>query len=371
MANDDALRIFDTRFHNPSIFDVRQATNASELLDFCVPANSYFPPAALLARIREELPDILKYYPDYSPVHQANIGRLIGLAPEHIVPANGVTELITQLCLNAQGPILTDTPTFGRWTDLPQQHGVPIHFIERCKDRDFGLTVDEIVAQAKVTGCGTFVLCNPSNPTGACSSLADVESLLDQLQHLALVIIDESFIDFASVPSAEKAVLRFPNAIVVKSMGKALGWHGIRLGYGVANAALAERLRARTPYWNINGLAACVLQEVNRFEPEYRTSFTKVAADREHLYRSLCELPGLKPYPSETNFVYVELLGGRSGRALRDELVRDHGIFVRECSNKVGSSQHYLRLVARKRPDVDRLIAALRQVLRIPVAPVA
>ena len=371
MPNDQALRIFDTRFHNPSIFEVRQATDATELLDFCVPANSYFPPPALLSRIQAGLVDILKYYPDYAPVHQANIGQLIGLAPEYIVPANGVTELITQLCLGAEGPILTDTPTFGRWTDLPLQHGVPVHFIERRKDRDFKLTVDDIVARVEATGSRTFVLCNPSNPTGACSSAADIETLLDRLRHLSLVVIDESFIDFASVPSAQEAVLRVPNAIVVKSMGKALGWHGIRLGHGVANAALADRLRARTPYWNINGLAARVLHEVKHFLPEYKASFAKVAADREHLYRSLSELRGLSVYPSETNFVYVELPDGVSGRALRDVLVRDHGIFVRECSNKVGSSENYLRLVARKRPDVDRLISALRHVLRVPEASLA
>ena len=363
MRNDNALRIFDTRFHNPSIYEVRAATKVTDLLDFCVPANSYFPPAELVGRIRDDLADILKYYPDYAPVHQAHLGRLIGLPAENIVVANGVTELITQLCLGTESPVLTDTPTFGRWTDLPLQHGVPVHFIERDKAAGFRLTVDEIVARVEATGARTFVLCNPSNPTGACSTEAEVEELMERLQHLALVVIDESFIEFASVRSAEQAVLRYANAIVVKSMGKSLGWHGVRLGYGVANTALAERVRERLPYWNINGLAARVLHELNHFAAEYRGSFAKVAADRDYMFQRLSGLRGLEAYPSETNFVFVELLDGRSGRALRDALIRDHGIFVRECSNKIGSTEHFLRLVVRKRPDVDRLIDALEQLL--------
>lgn len=363
MSSDPALAIFDTRFHNPSIFSVRASANAQDVLDFCVPANPYFPPPALVERIKAGLTDTLKYYPDYAPAHQENIAHLTGVPAENIVAANGVTEIITQLCLAAEGPILTDVPTFGRWTDLPLQYGIPIHFLERRKEKGFRLTVKEMVAKVKSTRARTFVLCNPSNPTGACSSEADIARLLDELSHLALVVIDESFIDFAAVPTAERLVLRHDNAIVVKSMGKSLGWHGMRLGYGVANAALAERVRARLPYWNINGLAGQVLKDLQGFHEEYRASFPKVAADRRYMQERLGEISGLVVYPSEANFILVELPPGMSGKAVRNDLLQRHAIFVRECSNKVGGSEAFLRLVVRKRPDVDRLIAALKDVL--------
>lgn len=363
MSSDTSFEIFDTRFHNPSIFSVRATASASDVLDFCVPANPYFPPPALVERIKDTLTDSLKYYPDYAPVYQDSISRLIGLPADHIVVANGVTEIITQLCRDADGPILTDVPTFGRWTDLPTQYGVPVNFIERRKERGFHLTVQEIVAQVKDTRSRTFVLCNPSNPTGACSSEADVARLLDALSQLALVVIDESFIDFAAVPTAERLVLKHGNAIVVKSMGKSLGWHGMRLGYGVANTALAERVRSRLPYWNINGLAGQVLKELHGFGEEYRASFSKVAADRSYMQERLGEVKGVRVFPSEANFILIELPPGISGKALRNDLLRRHSIFVRECSNKVGCSESFVRLVVRKRPDVDRLVAALKDAL--------
>lgn len=363
MSSDAGLAIFDTRFHNPSIFSVRATANTPDVLDFCVPANPYFPPPALVERIKAGLTDTLKYYPDYAPAHQEHISQLIGLPAENIVVANGVTEIITQLCLAAEGPILTDVPTFGRWTDLPLQYGMPIQFLARRKEKGFHLSVEEIVAKVKATQARTFVLCNPSNPTGACSSEADIARLLEALSHLALVVIDESFIDFAAVPTAERLVLRHANALVVKSMGKSLGWHGMRLGYGVANAALAGRMRSRLPYWNINGLAGQVLRELNAFREEYRASFPKVAADRRYMQDRLGEISGLVVYPSEANFILVELPAGVCGKALRNDLLQRHAIFVRECSNKVGGSEALLRLVVRKRPDVDRLIAALQDVL--------
>jgi threonine-phosphate decarboxylase len=363
MPSDQAFEIFDTRFHNPSIFSIRSTASASDVLDFCVPANSYFPPPALVGRIKDGLIDILKYYPDYAPAHQFSISRLIGLPAENIVVANGVTEIITQLCRDADGPILTDVPTFGRWTDLPVQYGIPVHFIERRKERGFHLTVEEIVAKVKSTQARTFVLCNPSNPTGACSSEIDIARLLDELSQLALVVIDESFIDFAAVPTAERRVLEYGNAIVVKSMGKSLGWHGMRLGYGVANTELAERVRSQLPYWNINGLAGQVLKELSGFEEEYRSSFAKVAADRAYMQEQLAQIKGIKAYPSEANFILIELPSEISGKALRNDLLRRHSIFVRECSNKVGSSESFLRLVVRRRPEVDRLVAALKEAL--------
>jgi threonine-phosphate decarboxylase len=71
-----------------------------------------------------------------------------------------------------------------------------------------------------------------------------------------------------------------PNLVVVKSLGKSIGWHGVRLGYATTNPARAAALRARLPFWNINGLAAYVLKSVTRFADEYRASFTRVAEDR-------------------------------------------------------------------------------------------
>lgn len=364
MSANDKLDIFQTRFHNPSFFAIRDKTSyQGKLTDFCVPANSYFPPPEMLDLIAENMGDILKYYPDYAPVHQASISALTGVAPEYIIPANGVTEIITILCRDSAGSILSDVPTFGRWTDLPPDFDIPVHFLHREKANDFVLTVDQIVARVRETGASTLVICNPNNPTGAWLSLAEIGRMMDALKDLPLIIIDESFIEFSDLESAERLALASHNTIVVKSMGKSLGWHGIRLGYGVANADLAQALRTKIPYWNINGLAAFVLKNIARFRTVYDASFGKVSADRDYMYAQLQTIPGLVTYPSKANFLLSELPEGVSGKQVRNILLEQYGLLVRECSNKVGSTESYLRNVVRKKDEVDKLVSALREVL--------
>lgn len=368
MSKDTVEKLFDVRSHNPSYFAVKQSdVYGGELLDFCIPVNLHFPPAALVEMIRDDLGEILRYYPDYAEAHQRHIGEMTGLAPETLVPCNGSTEIITLLCQGAEGPVVTSVPTFSRWTDLPSELHVPLHTILRKRERAFRLEVEEIVRRVREVGARTLVISNPNNPTGAWLTLDEVKALSGALPDLDAVIVDESFIDFSDLESAAPYAAGTPNLVVVKSMGKSLGWHGVRLGYAATEPRRAEALRARLPLWNINGLAAYVLKAVTRFKAEYLASFARVAEDRDYMARRLSAVPGLTVYPSKANFLYAELPDGVSGKALRDRLLKRYGLMVRECSNKIGSTEQYLRLAVQGRAAVDVLAPALRgELSRLP-----
>ncbi|HEY8187487.1 MAG TPA: histidinol-phosphate transaminase [Pyrinomonadaceae bacterium] len=362
MSNDEVTNLFNVRSHNPSFFAVKNS-NAyqGELLDFCIPVNLHFPPAELSQMIRNDLGEILRYYPDYAEVHQRHIGEMTGLAPNTIVAANGSTEIITLLCQEARGPIVTSVPTFSRWTDLPEELKVPLYPIVRKRENTFRLEVKEIVKRVREVGARTLVISNPNNPTGAWLTLEEIKALASSLADLDSVIIDESFIDFADLETAATLIGRTRNLVIVKSMGKSLGWHGLRLGYAVAEPGRAQALRARLPFWNINGLAAYVLKTVTRFKREYRESFARVAEDRRYMIERLSTVAGLKIYPSRANFLFVELSEGLSGRRLRDRLLKNYGVMVRECSNKIGAGEQYLRLAVQTNAAVDLLVPALGQ----------
>jgi len=361
MTDDKVAGLFDVRSHNPSFFAVKEsAAFEGELIDFCIPVNLHFPPRELVEMIRRDLPEILRYYPDYADAHQRHIAEMTGLAPETVVPCNGSTEIITQLCQRAEWPVVTSVPTFSRWTDLPLELSVPLHTIQRRRERDFRLEVGEIVGRVREVCARTLVISNPNNPTGAWLALEEVKALARALEDLDAVVVDESFIDFSDVETAEGFAAGTPNLVVVKSMGKSLGWHGVRLGYAAANPSRAKSLRERLPFWNINGLAAYVLKTVTRFKAEYRESFARAAEDRVYMAKRLSEVQGLTVYPSKANFLFVELPDGVAGRILRDRLLKHHGLMVRECSNKLGSSEQYLRLAVQGREAVDVLVPALR-----------
>ena len=369
MSNDEVANLFNVPSHNPSFFAVKDsAAYKGELLDFCIPVNLHFPPPELAEMIRSNLGEILRYYPDYAEVHQQHLSEMTGLDPETIVPCNGSTEIITMLCQQAAGPIVTSVPTFSRWTDLPEELCVPLYAIIRKRENAFRLEVDEIVRRVRDVNARTLVISNPNNPTGAWLTLDEIKSLISSLADLDAVIIDESFIDFAGLESCAGWVLNAPNLVVVKSMGKSIGWHGVRLGYAVAEPRRAQALRSRLPFWNINGLAAYVLKAVTRFKAEYRESFTAVARDRIYMAERLSSVRGLTIYPSRANFLFVELHDGVGGRALRDRLLRNHGLMVRECSNKTGAGEQYLRLAVQRRAAVDVLVPALSEEIAAAVA---
>jgi histidinol-phosphate/aromatic aminotransferase/cobyric acid decarboxylase-like protein len=208
-----------------------------------------------------------------------------------------------------------------------------------------------------------LVISNPNNPTGAWFEAEEIEELVMRLPHVELIVIDESFLDFSGIESAAALISKAPNLVIVKSLGKSLGWHGVRLGYAATNPRAADLLRSQLPFWNVNGLAAYILKSVTEFKNEFRQSLTLVEADRTYMLRQLEEIPGLRVFPSRANFLYVELPENTSGRELRDRLLKQYGLMVRECSNKIGSSERYLRLAVQTKEAVNLLSPALAREL--------
>lgn len=364
MSNTTA-NLFNVRSHNPSFFSVKEsAIHKGPLLDFCIPVNLHFPPAEMVQRICERLPEILRYYPDYAEVHAKYIGQIAGVPPECIVPANGSTEIITHLCRLTRGPILTPIPTFSRWTDLPEELGIPLLTIKQDVRRSFRLDVAELVSRVADLGAQMLVISNPSNPTGSWFEPAEIEELVLSLPEVERIVIDESFLDFSDLESALTLIPRAENLVVVKSLGKSLGWHGARLGYAAASPRVAELLRSQLPFWNVNGLAAYILKSVSDFKDEFMQSFALVTQDKLYMSNQLEHIPGLRVFPSKANFLYVELPPNVRGRELRDQLLAEYGLMVRECSNKIGSSEQYLRLAVQTREAVDLLTHALTRELK-------
>jgi histidinol-phosphate/aromatic aminotransferase/cobyric acid decarboxylase-like protein len=356
--------LLNVRSHNPSFFSVKEsAVCKGPLLDFCIPVNLHFPPPQMVQRIGEHLPEILRYYPDYAEVHAKYIGEIAGVSPACIVPANGSTEIITRLCHLTRGPILTTIPTFSRWTDLPNELGIPLHTIKQDVRRNFRLEVAEIVSRVNELGVRMLVISNPSNPTGAWFEFDEIKELVLSLPEVELIVIDESFLDFSDLESAVDLIPRAQNLVVVKSLGKSLGWHGVRLGYAAMNSRGADLLRSELPFWNVNGLAAYILKSMSEFKDEFLQSLALVAQDRTYMLNQLEGISGLRVFPSKANFLYVELPSNVAGRKLRNRLLEKYGLMVRECSNKIGSSEQYLRLAVQTKEAVDLLVQALSREL--------
>ncbi|MET0134533.1 MAG: histidinol-phosphate transaminase [Kibdelosporangium sp.] len=362
--------LFSKAAHSPSFFELTRGMGdgGQQIADFCIPCNPYFPTPQMFAELSKNLEQVLKYYPSDSGTIATRLARILRLNPATIAMSNGSTELITWMDhLWFKESVAIPIPTFGRWTDQPMETGKRVDMYPLQESTEFELSIDRYIKFIRDRKSRVAVLCNPNNPDGGYLPRREIIRFMDELSDLDLVVIDESFIDFVEAernPSvANEATIR-PNVVVLKSLGKNFGLHGIRFGYLVANPALAGKMAKTLPKWNLNSLAETVVFMLEEHAADYAESLQLLARDRYQMGMELARQPELTVYSSQANFLLVKLGQGLDGTALRDYLLSRHQVFIRECGNKLGMSSDFVRLVVRPEQDVQRLVAGIRAFTR-------
>ncbi|MGW0816063.1 pyridoxal phosphate-dependent aminotransferase [Streptomyces viridiviolaceus] len=359
-----------TAAHSPSMAALTRESGVEAgagPVDFCIPCNPYFPTPAMFDEMAGRLRDIVTYYPSGADTITAELCGLLQLPPQCVAMGNGSTELITWIDhLMVRESLAVPVPTFGRWTDQPMETGKRVDMFPLQESSGFALDLAQYAEFIRARGTRAAVICNPNNPDGGFLYKHAVVQFMDAMADLDLVVIDESFLEFADAeaePSVVQEAMLRPNVIVLRSLGKNFGLHGIRFGYLVAGPALAGRIRAMLPKWNLNSFAEHVVFMLRDHGAEYAQSLLQVRRDRLEMASLLSALPGLTVYPSQGNFLFVRLPVGAEGTVVRDRLLTEHRVLVRECGNKIGSSSRFVRLVVRPQVDVRRLVSGLEQVL--------
>ena len=360
--------LFHGGAHSPSMAALtREGGDGTGPVDFCVPCNPYFPTPAMMETMAARLKDIVTFYPSSADTITAELCQLLQLPPQAVAMGNGSTELITWIDhLLVRESLAVPVPTFGRWTDQPMETGKRVDMFPLQESSGFALDLAQYAEFIRKRGTRVAVICNPNNPDGGFLHKQALVQFMDAMADLDLIVVDESFLEFADAeaePSVVQEAMLRPNVIVLRSLGKNFGLHGIRFGYMVANPALAGKVRSMLPKWNLNAFAEYVVFMLKEHGAEYAQSLLQVRKDRLEMASQLATLPGLTVYPSQGNFLFVRLPVGAEGTVVRDRMLTEHRILVRECGNKIGSSSRFLRLVVRPEVDVRRLVSAMEQVL--------
>ncbi|MEU8936276.1 histidinol-phosphate transaminase [Streptomyces sp. NPDC048409] len=360
--------LFRSGAHSPSMAALtREGGEGAGPVDFCIPCNPYFPTPAMMETMASRLKDIITFYPSSADTITAELCQLLQLPPQAVAMGNGSTELITWIDhLLVRESLAVPVPTFGRWTDQPMETGKRVDMFPLQESNGFALDLAQYAEFIRKRGTRAAVVCNPNNPDGGFLHKQALVQFMDAMADLDLIVIDESFLEFADAeaePSVVQEAMLRPNVIVLRSLGKNFGLHGIRFGYMVANPSLAGKVRSMLPKWNLNAFAEYVVFMLKEHGAEYAQSLLQVRKDRLEMASQLSVLPGLTVYPSQGNFLFVRLPVGAEGTVVRDRMLTEHRILVRECGNKIGSSSRFLRLVVRPEVDVRRLVSALEQVL--------
>jgi histidinol-phosphate aminotransferase len=167
-------------------------------------------------------------------------------------------------------------------------------------------------------------LCEPNNPTGTAVGTAELERFLDRVPGDVLVVLDEAYFEFYRSPGAPDGVALHherPNLLVLRTFSKAYGLAGLRVGYGVAQPAIAEALRKCAVPCGAGRIAE---EAALRVERELFERVERIVAERERTRAALLGL-GWEVLPSETNFLW--LATGEASQAVAEQWER-RGLLV-------------------------------------------
>jgi histidinol-phosphate/aromatic aminotransferase/cobyric acid decarboxylase-like protein/adenosyl cobinamide kinase/adenosyl cobinamide phosphate guanylyltransferase len=310
------------------------------------------PPEWLRAELRDALERNVDRYPDERAASAA-LAELHGREPEEIVVTNGGAEALWLLPA-ALRPALAACvhPGFTEAEAALRAHGVPVARVLRERARGFALDPSAVPTEADLVIVG-----NPASPSG---TLDPAAALLALRRPGRVLVVDEAFMDL--VPGEPATLVRehLDDVIVVRSLTKALSIPGLRAGYAVAPAVLAQRLRDVRPPWSANALALAALTAAAQRPDALAAIAERAAAEREDLEHRLAVVSGVRSWPSATNFCLIEVADGPAVLAA----LRERRIAVRAAASFPGLGPGDLRLTARTPPENERLVTTLAEATR-------
>ena len=263
--------------------------------------------------------------------------------------------------------MVVNIPTFSSYYEFAQDI-VDVQFFKLRKEDNYNLDVIEYIKFIKEHKPDTIVLINPNNPTGNYILKADLIKILKELSFVDNIIIDESFIHFAfedefySEVTLSKLVNEYKNLYIVKSMSKDFGIAGIRAGYAIMEENKVNDLLKNGYLWNSNGLAEHFfrLYSQKEFIANYQIARKRYIEETQKFIIDISKVPSIKVYPSSANFVLIELPDEISSELITSILLIRHGIYVRNCADKIGLEGNYLRIASRGLVDNQTIIDVLK-----------
>ncbi len=350
--------------HGGTIFAVARSLGVApeQITDFSASINPLGISSAVRLAITGSL-DRLVHYPDSNHDRLKHaLAAYHRLAPENFTIGNGSTELIYHIpLLLTAGTALLISPSFSEYASSLALHGWQVGRLVLEAARGFAVDLEQLERRL-VAGVDLLVLCNPGSPSGTLHP-PEVIARIAELCRITgtFLLLDEAFMDFTEQASAKHLLAGYERTIILRSMTKFFGIPGLRLGYAISCPSLAEQLDLPGGPWRVNTLAleagVAALEDVDH----NRDTRVYVEHEREVLFGELSRIPWLRPYPSTTNYLLVEITGGMTARQLK-ELLLTQLILIRDCANFEGLSDHFFRVAVRTKEENQRLLGCLTSV---------
>ncbi|MEB3981927.1 histidinol-phosphate transaminase [Mycobacterium sp. 663a-19] len=288
----------------------------------------------------------------------AQTGTPLGV--ENLWAANGSNEVLQQLLQAFGGPgrsAIGFTPSYSMHPII--SGGTHTEWIEAARADDFSLDVDAAVAAVTDRRPDVVFIASPNNPSGQSVSLQDLRRLLDVVP--GILIVDEAYGEFSSVPSAVALVGEYPTRLVVtRTMSKAFAFAGGRLGYLIATPAVIDAmLLVRLPY-HLSSVTQAAARAALRHADDTLGSVATLVAERERVTKALSGM-GFRVIPSDANFV---LFGQFADAPATWQRYLDAGILIRDVG-----IPGYLRATTGLAVENDAFLRVSAQIAATELAP--
>lgn len=269
-------------------------------------------PPSPLEEIRDLLPEImLNRYPDpsYRKLREC-LSSITGFATENIVVGNGGDEILWLLFASYIKPgdtVLTLDPTFSEYYHLinvyhAEQRTVPL----TLQESGFSLDQESFLDSISACSPSLTLIDTPNNPTG----LSISSSFMEQVVRLSrgITVIDEAYGEFASSTYLEQLDKNnIPDGtVVLKTLSKAWGLAGTRLGYAICSNDVARTInRIRCPY-NVNVITQEVARIMLSYQEWMESRVSTIKYIRDKFIAAVNMIPGWKAFQSNSNFVLLQ-----------------------------------------------------------------
>lgn len=337
------------------------------MLDFCYLVNLCFPTEKMVDEMKSSFEKLLRQYPSGMNVNRLLAAKNFGVQQKHIVVGNGAAELIKEWLAMFSGKIGIIRPTFEEYVN---RYEADRQVIFETKSLDYMYGADDIIAFYAEHSVDAILLINPDNPSGNYIEKKEVFRLLDWCKEKNIeLLLDESFVDFAdeddSTMISEEVLNNYPNLIIMKSISKSYGVPGVRLGVMVSSDEdLIQKIAGAVSIWNINSFGEFFMQIMEKYASDYKAGLVEIKNVRKRFLEELKAIKALHVYPTQANYVLVEVRGGMTATELTERLLVEYNILIKDLTSKfTDDERQYIRLAVRSEEDNTKLIDALKALL--------
>ena len=304
--------------------------------------------------------DELSRYPDGGGTDlRAALADIHDLAGECLTLGNGsndILELVARLFVSAEHEVVFSEHAFAVYSLVTRAIGArAVEVPTRDRGHDLAAMADAITERTRLV-----FIANPNNPTGTWSDAEALERFLAAVPDRVIVVIDQAYAEYVDEPAYPDCIpwlSRHSNLIVTRTFSKAHGLAGLRVGYGVSSADIAELLnRVRQPF-NVNSLALAAAA-ASLEDHEHLARSVEVNRSGMRQLRAGFDAMGIAYIPSVANFLCFAVPGNAADvyTALLHE-----GIIVRPAAS-YGLPRH-LRVTVGLQDENARFLQALEKVI--------